>query len=54
MAPRPPADQLDKTQLLEIYRFLRLNRLVEEKLTNLYRQGKVVGALYRTLGQQGC
>jgi len=54
MAPRPPADQLDQTQLLEIYRFLRLNRLVEEKLTNLYRQGKVVGGLYRSLGQEGC
>jgi TPP-dependent pyruvate/acetoin dehydrogenase alpha subunit len=27
---------------------------VEEKLTNLYRQGKVVGGLYRSLGQEGC
>jgi TPP-dependent pyruvate/acetoin dehydrogenase alpha subunit len=51
---KPPADQLDKTQLLEIYRFLKLNRMVEEKLTNLYRQGKVVGGLYRSLGQEGC
>jgi TPP-dependent pyruvate/acetoin dehydrogenase alpha subunit len=28
--------------------------MVEEKLTNLYRQGKVVGGLYRSLGQEGC
>src|SRR4249920_3835753 len=33
---------------------MKLNRLVEERLTNLYRQGKVVGGLYRSLGQEGC
>jgi TPP-dependent pyruvate/acetoin dehydrogenase alpha subunit len=33
---------------------MKLNRLVEEKLTNLYRQGKVVGGLYRSLGQEAC
>jgi TPP-dependent pyruvate/acetoin dehydrogenase alpha subunit len=33
---------------------MKLNRMVEEKLTNLYRQGKVVGGLYRSLGQEGC
>ena len=33
-------------------RFLRLNRMVEERLANLYRQGKVVGGLYRSLGQE--
>lgn len=27
---------------------------MEEKLTNLYRQGQVVGGLYRSLGQEGC
>jgi len=51
---KPPVEQLTKAQLLEIYHFLRLNRTVEEKLTNLYRQGKVVGGLYRSLGQEGC
>jgi len=29
-----------------------LNRVVEERLVNLYRQGKVVGGLYRSLGQE--
>jgi pyruvate dehydrogenase E1 component alpha subunit/2-oxoisovalerate dehydrogenase E1 component alpha subunit len=51
---KPAVAELSKAQLLELYRFLRLNRLVEEKLTNLYRQGKVVGGLYRSLGQEAC
>jgi TPP-dependent pyruvate/acetoin dehydrogenase alpha subunit len=51
---KPPVEQLSKGQLLEIYHFLKLNRLVEERLTNLYRQGQVVGGLYRSLGQEGC
>jgi TPP-dependent pyruvate/acetoin dehydrogenase alpha subunit len=54
VAGRPPAADLSKDQLLELYRFMRLNRMVEEKLTNLYRQGKVVGGLYRSLGQEAC
>ena len=33
---------------------MKINRMVEEKLTNLYRQGKVVGGLYRSLGQEAC
>lgn len=51
---KPAADRLGKLQLLEIYYYLKLNRAVEEKLTNLYRQGKVVGGLYRSLGQEAC
>ena len=52
-ARKPPVERLGKLQLLEIYYYLKLNRAVEEKLTNLYRQGKVVGGLYRSLGQEG-
>lgn len=44
--------QLSDPQKLELYRFMRLNRVVEERLVNLYRQGKVVGGLYRSLGQE--
>jgi pyruvate dehydrogenase E1 component alpha subunit/2-oxoisovalerate dehydrogenase E1 component alpha subunit len=51
---KPPAEDLSRAERLEIYRLLWRNRLVEEKLTNLYRQGKVVGGLYRSLGQEGC
>ena len=43
---------LDRDQLLEIYYHLRLTREVEQVLTNLYRQNKVIGGLYRSLGQE--
>lgn len=39
-------------RLLEIYRFLLLNRLFDERLQKLYRQGKVVGGLYASTGQE--
>ena len=50
-------DKLAKTELprerqLEIYRFLKLNRMIEDRLSNLYRQGKVVGGLYSSRGQE--
>jgi TPP-dependent pyruvate/acetoin dehydrogenase alpha subunit len=50
-------DRLAKTSLprerqLEIFRLLKLNRLVEDRLINLYRQGKVVGGLYGSRGQE--
>jgi TPP-dependent pyruvate/acetoin dehydrogenase alpha subunit len=43
---------LDPAQLLELYYFMRLTRSLEERLTNLYRQGKVIGGLFRSLGQE--
>ncbi len=61
-APRKPADgkpltcstetTLKPDQLLELYRYLKLTRLVEERLVNLYRQTKVVGGVFRSLGQE--
>lgn len=39
-------------ELRELYRFLWTNRLLEERLTVLYRQGQIVGGLYRSLGQE--
>jgi pyruvate dehydrogenase E1 component alpha subunit/2-oxoisovalerate dehydrogenase E1 component alpha subunit len=51
---KPSVERLAKPQLLELYHFMQLNRMVEEKLTNLYRQNKVVGGLYRSLGQEAC
>lgn len=44
---------LPREQLLEIYYYLRLTRSLEERLVNLYRQSKVIGGLYRSLGQEG-
>ena len=51
-APSVPAG-LGREQLLEIYRYLRLTRTLEERLTALYRQSRVIGGLYRSLGQEG-
>lgn len=45
--------QLSNEQLLEMYRLVRLTREVEERLTILFRQSKVIGGLYRSLGQEG-
>ena len=44
---------LSRDQLLEIYRYLRLTRTLEERLTALYRQTRVIGGLFRSLGQEG-
>lgn len=44
---------LSRQQVLEIYYYLRLTRSLEERLVNLYRQSKVIGGLYRSLGQEG-
>jgi len=52
-----PAERLAKSDLsrerqLELYRFLKLNRMTEDRLGNLYRQNKVVGGLYASRGQE--
>lgn len=47
-----PAKKLTRSELQEIFYYLRLNRRVDEQLTNLYRQGKVVGGVYSGLGQE--
>jgi pyruvate dehydrogenase E1 component alpha subunit/2-oxoisovalerate dehydrogenase E1 component alpha subunit len=45
---------LDRTGYLELYYFMALNRKLEERLGVLYRQNKVVGGLYSSLGQEAC
>jgi len=52
-ARRPEADgSLSREQKLELYYYMRLTRSLEERLVNLYRQTKVVGGLFRSLGQE--
>lgn len=51
-SPPIPAG-LTADRLGEIYYYLRLTRALEERLVALYRQGKVIGGLYRSLGQEG-
>lgn len=43
---------LEREQLLDLYWYMMLNRRLEERLVNLYRQGQVVGGVYRSLGQE--
>ena len=44
---------LSRDQLLDIAYYLRLTRTLEERLVALFRQAKVIGGLYRSLGQEG-
>jgi TPP-dependent pyruvate/acetoin dehydrogenase alpha subunit len=43
---------LTRENRLELYYYMRLTRSLEERLVNLYRQTKVVGGLFRSLGQE--
>lgn len=43
---------LSRAQLLDLYYWMRLTRSLEERLVSLHRQGKVVGGLFRSLGQE--
>ena len=57
--PRPragaearPSDALSRDRKLELYYWMRMTRTLEERLVALYRQTKVVGGLFRSLGQE--
>lgn len=45
-------DALSQDRKLELYYWMRLTRTLEERLVALYRQTKVVGGLFRSLGQE--
>lgn len=56
-APVPPlceSKYLDKQKSIQMYRFLWLNRKMEQALENLFKQQKVIGGVYLGLGQEGC
>ena len=44
--------KLSREQHLDLYYYMRLNREVEETMTRLFRQNKIVGGLYSSLGQE--
>jgi TPP-dependent pyruvate/acetoin dehydrogenase alpha subunit len=44
---------LTRQQYLDLYYYMRLNRAVEDMMTRLFRQNKIVGGLYSSLGQEG-
>lgn len=43
---------LTREQHLDLYYFMRLNRELEEQMVRLFRQNKIVGGLYSSLGQE--
>lgn len=47
-----PSDALTREQKFALYYWMKFTRLLEERLVNLYRQTKVVGGLFRSLGQE--
>jgi TPP-dependent pyruvate/acetoin dehydrogenase alpha subunit len=46
------SQKLTRQQYLDLYYYMRLNREVEDTMTNLFRQNKIVGGLYASLGQE--
>lgn len=51
-AAAPPSAALTAAQKLDLYYWMRLTRSLEERLLNLQRQAKLVGGLFRSLGQE--
>jgi pyruvate dehydrogenase E1 component alpha subunit len=46
------ADDLSPDQLLRLYYYLKLTRSLEDRLAILYRQGKILGGVYLSTGQE--
>jgi TPP-dependent pyruvate/acetoin dehydrogenase alpha subunit len=44
--------ELTRLQYLDLYYYMRLNRAVEDTMVKLFRQNKIVGGLYSSLGQE--
>lgn len=47
-----PDEPIDRAELLKLYGAMRMARTFEQKLSALYRQGKIVGAVYLGMGQE--
>lgn len=43
---------LKREQQVELYYYMKLNRMLEEQMVRLFRQNKIVGGLYSSLGQE--
>src|SRR5437762_11119943 len=54
--PVPPEQgmkkELKRQQYLDLYYYMRLSRAVEDMMVKLFRQNKIVGGLYSSLGQE--
>jgi TPP-dependent pyruvate/acetoin dehydrogenase alpha subunit len=49
---QPATQQLTRAQHLDLYYYMQLNRQLEERMVRLFRQNKIVGGLYSSLGQE--
>ena len=50
--PASLGEALPIEKKFELYYWMRMTRTLEERLVALYRQTKVVGGLFRSLGQE--
>ena len=48
----PSNPPITREQQLDLYRYMLLDRIVEDTMTKLFRQNKIVGGLYASLGQE--
>src|SRR5438132_11481252 len=46
------AKEIKRAELLQMYYYLRLTRSLEDRITALYRQGKIVGGVYTSNGME--
>jgi len=46
------AKEIKRDDLLQMYYYLRLTRTLEERITALYRQGRIVGGVYTSHGME--
>ena len=49
---RGMSEPLKREQYLDLYYYMQLNRQLEERMVRLFRQNKIVGGLYSSLGQE--
>ncbi len=48
----PGLKKLDKQDLLEVFYWLKFIRAFDERVSRLYRQGKILGGVYSAIGQE--
>jgi pyruvate dehydrogenase E1 component alpha subunit/2-oxoisovalerate dehydrogenase E1 component alpha subunit len=46
------SEPLKREEYLDLYYYMQLNRQLEERMVRLFRQNKIVGGLYSSLGQE--
>ena len=49
---RGMSEPLKREQYLDLYYYMQLNRQLEDRMVRLFRQNKIVGGLYSSLGQE--